>query len=170
MGNCHASTRASNKPRALQRRLRRRRRDAELAQMAEQRRQRLDRQVVGVALLAAGGQERRHHRRLKPGGRVEPLAAQPAAQVRHQLQLEARRHRRVAEPRQLRDEAVRERCHRAAHSRPRRVLHDRLPLSDSGRRKEEPRPIRPRYADLASASPATDNGLRDQVGITRRSA
>ncbi len=59
--------------------------------------------------------------------RAEPLALQPAARMRHQLQLKDDRRRPVAQPRKLRGKPRREHLQRARRPNPRRILHDALP-------------------------------------------
>ena len=97
---------------------RRRRNDAEPAQVPQQRRHRPRRDAIRIAGRAPLRQEPLNRLARQPV-RTEPLTMQPAAHVRHQLQLEPRRRPPIPQTPQLAREPRRERLQRARNPDPR---------------------------------------------------
>ena len=101
--------------RRQRRRRRHERRDSQPAQTRQQRRQRALRAPVNMPARTPVDQVLRDPRR-RQFPRVEPALLQPAADMRHQLQLRFHGEAAVSQPSQLPSEPVRERCQRTRHA------------------------------------------------------
>ena len=132
-------------------------------QVAQQRRQRLRRQVRGIPSRAARRQIRLHGRRGQRG-RAQASGRQPPAQMRGQPQLASRGQLRESKPGQLAGQPWRVRRQRARHADPMQNVHVRSPLRSSERTASRRGPLD--YADTASPPATATSGNRRHIGIT----
>jgi hypothetical protein len=134
-------------------RLRRGGHHAQATQVAQQRRHSSLGQLQGVAICTPGLEELLHPSRHQLT-RCQPLAHQPAAHMRHQLQLACGARRGVALPDQLLTETVSVRYERTCHAQSTWISHDGLlpgsiPVQEASSTRSKlcgaPHPIQPRY-------------------------
>ena len=144
----------------------RQRHHAQPPKITQQQRQRLRRQMPGIAGRAAISQEPLRHRRRQPG-RLQPLNRQPAAQMRHRKHLDARRAGRVTQPGQLSRKPRPIPPQRLGHPDTQGITHDHSPLRNSDKRVwiTTPGLCRP-----PRHPPRRHQRLHRQVGIIPRSA